>query len=292
MSTFNLNFIYNKELASAKQIRRRLERKFAKTKLVIDQQLLKAQRYRIRKMSLQQKAKVVRNKLEIGNTKQLFETVKSLSVPITQTLPNGYSSNNDLADVLGSFFDSKVMNIVSGFLSDSVINEEYYAHRSVDIVFDDFELLSMEVGVGILRKLKCSSHMDLLPQSKFALFWPVMLPVIHKLVNISFSSGIFPTAYKQSHIIPILKSPDLDPDELKSYRPVSNLPFISKVLETAVHNQLVTHFVIIYLALINRRIGKAIVWSLCFSTFMARSHKPTMGTFLWGDHGADLLEPT
>ena len=48
--------------------------------------------------------------------------------------------------------------------------------------------------------------------------------------------------FKESHITPLLKSPILDPDVLQSYRPVSNLTFLSKVLETAVSSQLIKYF--------------------------------------------------
>ena len=40
---------------------------------------------------------------------------------------------------------------------------------------------------------------------------------------------------------PLLKKPGLDPENLKNYRPVSNLPFLSKVLEKVVLQQLLDH---------------------------------------------------
>ncbi|TWW71215.1 putative RNA-directed DNA polymerase from transposon X-element [Takifugu flavidus] len=42
-------------------------------------------------------------------------------------------------------------------------------------------------------------------------------------------------------IKPLLKKPSLDPDVLANYRPISNLPFISKVLEKVVVTQLLEH---------------------------------------------------
>ena len=52
------------------------------------------------------------------------------------------------------------------------------------------------------------------------------------------SSGIFPSAFKTSCVKPIIKKPNLDPEILANYRPISNLPFISKVLERIVAFQL------------------------------------------------------
>ncbi len=40
---------------------------------------------------------------------------------------------------------------------------------------------------------------------------------------------------------PLLKKPDLDTSDLANYRPISNLPFISKLLEKIVFNQLFNH---------------------------------------------------
>ena len=60
----------------------------------------------------------------------------------------------------------------------------------------------------------------------------VILPVITKIINQSFSSGIFPSSFKKTALIrPLLKKPSLDHEILKNYRPVSNLAFLSKLLE-------------------------------------------------------------
>ena len=45
-------------------------------------------------------------------------------------------------------------------------------------------------------------------------------------------------ALKKSIVMPILKKPNLDAHDLTNYRPVSNLPFISKLLEKVVAKRL------------------------------------------------------
>ena len=47
--------------------------------------------------------------------------------------------------------------------------------------------------------------------------------------------------FKTAVIKPLLKKPKRDPKSTKNYRPVSNLPFISKLLEHVVMKQLVIH---------------------------------------------------
>ena len=68
-----------------------------------------------------------------------------------------------------------------------------------------------------------------------------MLPYITKIYNDSLASGTFPSHFKDSLVIPLLKKPSLDCNNLKNYRPASNLSFISKVLEWVVYFQFVNH---------------------------------------------------
>ena len=69
-----------------------------------------------------------------------------------------------------------------------------------------------------------------------------VLPMVSGIVRQSFSNGIFPTSLKTSLVRPKLKKPDLKPDLFPNYRPIANIPFLSKVLEKSaaiqVHNYL------------------------------------------------------
>ena len=47
-----------------------------------------------------------------------------------------------------------------------------------------------------------------------------------------------PLHLKKFAIRPSLKKPSLDSDNLKNYMPLSNLTYLSKILEKAVHGQL------------------------------------------------------
>lgn len=71
-----------------------------------------------------------------------------------------------------------------------------------------------------------------------------LLPIITCIVNKSITSGIVPSAFKRAVVRPLLKKPGLDKDEFKSYRPVSNLPFLSKILEKVVEARLDDHLLL------------------------------------------------
>ena len=59
-----------------------------------------------------------------------------------------------------------------------------------------------------------------------------------KIINTSLETGIFPNAFKTAVVKPLLKKPNLDHSVLSNYRPISNLPFMSKILEKVVFYQL------------------------------------------------------
>jgi hypothetical protein len=65
-----------------------------------------------------------------------------------------------------------------------------------------------------------------------------LLPLITTIVNQSLSSGKVPDTFKVAFITPILKNPSLDASVLSNYKPISNLPFLSKVLEKVVNDRL------------------------------------------------------
>ncbi len=65
-----------------------------------------------------------------------------------------------------------------------------------------------------------------------------MLPIIAHVVNRSLIAGIFPSSYKIAHVTPLIKKPGADCENLSNYRPISNLKFVSKVVERVAASQL------------------------------------------------------
>ena len=63
------------------------------------------------------------------------------------------------------------------------------------------------------------------------------LPITN-IVNYSLNEGRFHNCFKTADVTPLHKKPNLDRNFLKNYRPVSNLSFISKLIENVVTKQL------------------------------------------------------
>ena len=65
-----------------------------------------------------------------------------------------------------------------------------------------------------------------------------LLPTITRIVNLSFNEACIPEILKQSAVEPRIMKPMLDNELLSSYRPISNLRFISKAIEKVAADRL------------------------------------------------------
>ena len=96
---------------------------------------------------------------------------------------------------------------------------------SENYVRDAIKILKPNKATGLdkisARLLKDSGH--------------IIAPTLTSLFNLSLRTGIFPSVWKNARVIPLHKKGDKqDPS---NYRPISVLPTLSKILESAVHTQ-------------------------------------------------------
>ena len=63
---------------------------------------------------------------------------------------------------------------------------------------------------------------------------PLLADTIALMCNTSITEGVFPDALKHAIVRPRLKKSTLDPTQLSSYRPISNLSFVSKTVERVI----------------------------------------------------------
>ncbi len=61
---------------------------------------------------------------------------------------------------------------------------------------------------------------------------------LRKIINSSLSLEYVPKTFNLAVIKPLIKKTQLEPKDLVNYRPISNLPFLSKILEKVVSSQL------------------------------------------------------
>ena len=70
---------------------------------------------------------------------------------------------------------------------------------------------------------------------------PISFP-LYRLLNNLFENGHFPDIFKISHITPIWKKSGSKSDPL-TYRPISLLPTLSKIMESIMHKRLLEHLI-------------------------------------------------
>ena len=73
------------------------------------------------------------------------------------------------------------------------------------------------------------------------IFKNTILDSITTIVNQSLKTGTLVEDWKIASVRPLIKGPNLD-TELINYRPISNLSFLSKIIEKATQTQLQKHF--------------------------------------------------
>ena len=76
-----------------------------------------------------------------------------------------------------------------------------------------------------------------IPPKVFKEISPILIEQITDIINISLTEGVFATSWNVANIKPLLKKLSLDPI-VKNYQPVSNLTFMSKLIEICMLKQL------------------------------------------------------
>ena len=84
--------------------------------------------------------------------------------------------------------------------------------------------------------------MDPLPSKLLKDCSSTFAPILSSLVNLSLEQAHVPSSVKIAYISPLWKKPSLDRNSLQNYRPVSNLPFLFKILERVVFSRLSDYF--------------------------------------------------
>ena len=161
-----------------------------------------------------------------GDSKALWSKISAL----LKASPNTSTSTNT-ADDFAIFFKNKVDVIRAATASapPPIIEARSCSTLSTMKAFTTAEIVKL---VSSSPSKHCS--LDPAPTWLVKQALPLLADTITLMCNASLTEGVFPDALKQAIVRPRLKKPTLDPVDLRSYRPISNLSFISKIVERAV----------------------------------------------------------
>ncbi|XP_052761992.1 uncharacterized protein LOC128204630 [Mya arenaria] len=242
-----MNPWYSQELHDAKHLRRQLERKWRLTGLTIDHAIYRNQCAVTNKLLNVSKVNYYSEKVEScgRDMKGLTKVTQHLMGNTKDAvLPSG-----KYAKVLAQDFSDFFVDKVECIRSDIAWTK---SHQQIDTVvpeapfneeqFSNFSVVSdMDISKIIRNSPNKSCELDPIPTWLLKDCLGELLPLITKIINTSLERAYVPPAFKSSRVRPLIKKTGLDQEVLKNYRPVSNLPFLSKVLEKAVDSQLERH---------------------------------------------------
>ncbi|CAC5397816.1 unnamed protein product [Mytilus coruscus] len=152
--------------------------------------------------------------------------------------------DKDISNRFGDFFLNKIETIMRYLSSEDDSSLNGNDAFCANVMFDGQALTVLaSVSVDEVRKIiskapSKSCELDPLPTLLLKPCLNSLAPIITKIVNKSLHESYVPKTFKEAVVRPLLKKPGLDKQVLKNYRPVSNLPFISKVLEKVVECRL------------------------------------------------------
>ena len=180
-----------------------------------------------------------------SDNRRLFRLAnKLLSPPKPALLPSMINiSPLQLSCLFSKTFSNKIDSIIIK-INNHTLTANYpsiIVTPPISVFLSFFRPPHISLISKLLNASSSISPSDPVPLSIFKLYSDYLCPTICNIISYSLNSGTVPSIFKQAIITPILKKPSLDPDSLLNYRPISQLPLVSKILERVVSRQLISY---------------------------------------------------
>ena len=181
-----------------------------------------------------------------GNSKELYKCVNKIIGKSTSSSLPAYANIDSVLSDFRDYFVTKIKDCRQQTMNHTLELEKDHVQfnctpldkNPCPSTFSMFEIINEEDIIEIVNSMNNSTcQLDPMPTSILKPMVKVLVPVLCYIVNKSLQSGQFPSLLKHALVKPTLKKCNLDPDILKNYRPVSNLTFLSKLIEKAALKQ-------------------------------------------------------
>lgn len=183
------------------------------------------------------KAKLDFNQRQIENSSNKCKAAWNIIKSNTQNLRNEPSPNITPSQ-FNAYFVESVQTIKQNIGNPNLFPKHFVNNTQVAPVKFNFKLVNQKCIIDAIKKLKNSNSLDCYNLSNNILK-KIIPAIVHPLtivINSLLSDGHFPEQLKLSRICPIFKKGDRDKPE--SYRPISIVPILSKVIEIVVFEQI------------------------------------------------------
>ena len=231
---------YDADCAAAKRKARMFERRYRKTELPGDRLSWIDQVRIMHKLFASKQNSFWQSKIKdsSGDPKKLWKTLSRV-LGTDRSRMSGLPSDTINAEIFRSGFSDKVERIRQKTASAAY---PVFSVNQCQSEFDTFVPVSVNDVMKMIGRAKNKScSLDPVPSWIIKQFAGQLAPFIAMLFNRSMSEGSFPSRMKHAVVIPALKKCNLDPADVNNYRPISNLSFLSKLLERCVYAQLTSY---------------------------------------------------
>ena len=157
----------------------------------------------------------------------------------SSALPSTFDSD-DFPNVFSDYFTEKIRTIKNNFPPPNPTTSPDTSFAGNPLL--TFQPVTDEFVLKIINSASAKScELDPIPTTLLYENLYILLPTITNIINTSLITGIVPRDLKIAVVKPLLKKPSLNKKLSKYYRPISNLPFLSKILEKVVLHKLLSH---------------------------------------------------
>ena len=240
----------SEEILSVKREKRKSEQIWRKTKLTVHLEIFRALCQKLKTLIHDAKEKCFHKKISDcgGDQNKLFRIVNFLLGRGKQAVYPKHTDSLSLASVFNNYFVTKIADIRKEF-PDLEVHAAQLSITDFDISFDlsssrlssftPTTVSEVQELLSIMNQTTCS--LDPFNTKIVMQYSEQLINVFVHIINLCFSSGIFPASFKAAVVKPLLKKPCLNSEILKNFRPVSNLPFLSKLIEKVIARRLFAH---------------------------------------------------
>ena len=235
---------YNSELNEVKKQKRKMEYKWKRNKTIENWNNFKKTRNEYNKLIEVNKKRYYNGTFQKEkNSKELHKNLEELlGLKKEKILPENMKDRKTLANEFVNFFENKVEKICIEIARESATicpSMPYVEYNKLK----KFEKLSMRDFERILKRIKityCENDPCPISDIHNAENYSKIKDLYLEITNKSLEHSEFPKSEKLACIKPGYKGKG-DKNSLNSYRPISNLSFLSKIIEFAVHEQSWSH---------------------------------------------------
>ena len=238
---------FNDNIRSLKRQRRQAERRYVASGLEVHHEMYR-ERCRIYTDALNSaKRDYYKAKISGSDQNQLFRLIDGLfKVKSVPPLPS-HKCPKTLAEDFSNFFHNKIRLLKEQISSSPLATMDLLVNpsqSSCTSVLSEFSEVSVSYICDIVQKSKSKScvldplRTDFLKQTIDVLASPITT-----IVNASLTSGVFPALLKKGIVRPSIKKQALDREEKSNYRPITNVAFLSKILERVAATQTLSYLV-------------------------------------------------